>query len=68
MTTILTVGGDHLDDLIARHYGVTAMSAALEAVLLANIGLSAHGPTPPTGLRIVLPDIAPASSAIRLWD
>ena len=68
MTTILTVAGDHLDDLIARHYGATVMSIALEAVLLANIGLSAYGPTPPAGLRIILPDIAPETPAIRLWD
>lgn len=68
MTTILTVAGDHLDDLIARHYGAAVMSAALDAVLFANIGLSAHGPTLPAGLRIVLPDIAPRTPAVRLWD
>ena len=55
MTTVLTVQGDTLDDLIAQHYGADAVSAALGAVLAANVGLAELSNVLPAGVRIVLP-------------
>lgn len=67
--TITTIAGDLLDDLVAQHYGVEAASAALSAVLDANSGLAARGPVLPAGVRIVLPDLAPAATRVlRLWE
>lgn len=69
MTTILTVDGDHLDALIGDHYGVEATARALEAVILANPGLAAHGPTLPGGIAITLPDLpAVDTPSLHLWD
>ena len=68
MTTIKTIEGDHLDDLVALHYGAANASRGLAAVLRANRGLAAFGPTPPAGTRVMLPDIAPRRPEIRLWD
>lgn len=56
MTTVVTVEGDALDELIAQHYGASAVSAALATVLAANIGLAQLGNSLPAGIRIVLPD------------
>ena len=67
-TSIVTLDGDHLDALLAQHYGVGAADAALADVLKANIGLAAYGPTLPPGVRIVLPEITPAQPALQLWD
>ena len=58
MTTIRTVDGDTLDELVVLHYGEAAFSAALAAVLSANPGLAELGASPPAGTRIVLPDQA----------
>ena len=67
--TISTLDGDFLDDLVAQHYGVGAVSAALNAVLAANPGLAAMGPVLPAGVEIVLPDLAPADAGVlRLWE
>ena len=68
MTSIVTLDGDHLDALLVQHYGVDAAPVALATVLAANIGLAAHGPTLPPGVRIVLPDVAPVTPALQLWD
>lgn len=67
--TITTVEGDFLDDLIAQHYGVAATSAGVSAVLDATPGLAERGPVLPAEIRVVFPDLAPATSgALRLWD
>ena len=68
MTSIVTLDGDHLDALLARHYGVDAAAGALATVLAANIGLAEHGPALPAGLRVALPDVAPVTPALQLWD
>ena len=69
MIRIRSIDGDHLDALIADHYGVAATAAALGAVLAANPGLAAHGPALPGGVDIALPDLTPADEPVlRLWD
>lgn len=68
MTRITTIAGDALDALLAEHYGPGAASAALEAVLAANLDLARLGPQPPAGTVIVLPDLPPAPAGIRLWN
>ena len=69
MIRIATVDGDHLDALIADHYGVAATAGALEAVMLANPGLAAYGPALPGGLVLELPELpAVERPALRLWD
>ena len=70
MTTVVTVAGDTLDEIIALHYGPDddAVSAALAAVLAANIGLARIGPSLPAGTRIVLPDQTTSTrQRPRLW-
>ncbi len=67
--TLVTLQGDYLDELIAEHYGIGAVPAALEAVLAANLGLAQRGPVLPAGVRLVFPDITPASgTVVNLWD
>ena len=61
MTTIETVEGDALDELLALHYGTDALSDALAAVLAANAGLARLGNDLPAGTRIKLPDLATAA-------
>ena len=56
MTTIVTVDGDALDEIIALHYGPEAVSAALTAILLENSGLARLGNNLPAGIRIRLPE------------
>ena len=56
MTTIVTVEGDTLDEIIAQHYGAEAVSAALTAVLIENSGLAQLGNSLPGGIRIRLPE------------
>lgn len=68
MTRITTIAGDTLDGLLAEHYGAGAVSAAMEAVLGANLDLARLGPQPPAGTVIVLPDLPAAAPGIRLWD
>lgn len=68
MTRITTIAGDTLDALLTEHYGPGAISAALEAVLGANLDLARLGPQPPAGTVIVLPDLPPSRPGIRLWD
>ena len=69
MTTILTVDGDLLDALIGDHYGVDATAGALGAVMLANPGLAAYGPTLPGGVAIMFPDLPAVDvPALQLWD
>ncbi len=69
MIRIVTLDGDLLDAVIAGHYGVKAAADALQAVLLANPGLAAHGPVLPGGLAINLPELpADDRPALRLWD
>ena len=68
MTTIETVEGDTLDELIALHYGADALSDALAAVLAANAGLAGLGNDTPAGTRIKLPDLgAVARRRPALW-
>ena len=55
MTTIVTVDGDTLDEIIALHYGPEVVSAALTAVLIENSGLAQLGNSLPAGIRIRLP-------------
>ena len=68
MTTIESVRGDHLDELIAAHYGAGSMSAALDAVLAANLGLAAAGDPLPEGTRIALPDLSATPRGVELWS
>ena len=69
MIRIVTVDGDLIDALIADHYGVAATARALSAVMAANQGLAAYGPTLPGGLALVFPDLPAADEpAIVLWD
>lgn len=58
---------DMLDDICWRHYG---REGAVKEVLEANVGLADYGPVLPSGVRIVLPDIAEAAAeqAVSLWD
>lgn len=67
-TTYKTSQGDTLDFVCWKHYG--QQSGAVEAVLLANPGLSDLGPVLPVNTEITLPELAkPASELqpIRLW-
>ena len=69
MIRIVTVDGDHLDALIADHYGVAATARAFDAVMLANPGLAAWGPALPGEIAISLPELpAVEVPALRLWD
>ena len=69
MIRIVTIDGDRLDALIADHYGVAATAGALEAVMVANLGLAAYGPALPGGLTIMLPELpAVDEPALQLWD
>lgn len=68
MTVISTVEGDELDLLLAEHYGADRASAALAAVLRANLGLAALGFRPPAGTRIVLPDLPATKRRATLWS
>lgn len=68
MATYRCKQGDVLDDIVWRHYGRQA--GAVEAVLEANPGLAAAGPTLPLGHVIELPDLAatdPVQTTTRLW-
>ena len=56
MTTIVTVNGDTLDEIIVLHYGAEVVSAALTAVLSENPGLAQIGNSLPAGIRIRLPE------------
>ena len=68
MTTITTVEGDELDDLVAQHYGDEAVSVALAAVWKANLGLAGLGIRIPAGTRVVLPDLLqPTVRRTDLW-
>lgn len=65
MTTVRANQGDTLDQLVMRYYGSTSMT---EAVLAANPGIAAHGPTLPMGTLVNLPTVKPAKKiGIRLW-
>ena len=68
MTTITTIEGDELDLLIEAHYGAASASAALAAVLTANLGLAELGFRPPAGTRIVLPDLPSTTRRTVLWS
>ena len=69
MTTLVTIAGDALDALVAEHYGATAASAGLAAVLAANRGLAAQGPILPAGLVLRFPDPPlPELPRTRAWD
>ncbi|KAA5606838.1 phage tail protein [Roseospira marina] len=63
-----TRDGDTVDWICWRHYGTA--SGPVEAVLDANPGLAAYGPSLPAGLLITLPDRAApaAASVVRIWD
>ena len=69
MTTLVTIAGDALDALVVQHYGPTRASAALAAVLAANLGLVAQGPVLPAGvvLRFPAPPL-PEPPRTRAWD
>ena len=69
MTTLVTIDGDALDALIVQHYGPAGTSAALAAVLTANLGLAAYGPVLPAGMVIRFPDPPlPEPPRTRAWD
>ncbi|WP_027390858.1 tail protein X [Chrysiogenes arsenatis] len=62
-----TSDGDMLDWICYQHYGRTA--GAVEAVLVANPGLSARGPVLSAGVLLVLPVLPPQeNTVVRLWD
>lgn len=67
MTRYQTKDGDVLDLICLNHYG--SVDAALNAVLVANPGLSSNEPVLPAGILILLPDLGVSTVAsIRLWD
>ena len=69
MTTITTIAGDELDQLLELHYGADAVSDALSAVLAANLGLAALGIRLSAGTRIVLPDLPDVTARrAKLWS
>ena len=68
MTIITTIEDDELDLLIEAHYGAAAASAALAAVLAANLGLAELGFRPPAGTRILLPDLPSTVRRTALWS
>lgn len=65
---IATLSGDALDLLLTLHYPGVDLSVSMPAVLAANRGLAAYGLILPEGVRITLPEIAPASGGARLWS
>lgn len=70
MATIYnTKDGDTVDAIAWKFYGSTS-NQVVEAVLAANRGLADHGPKLPTGVAIVLPELAApaATKGVRLWD
>ena len=68
MTTVVSVEGDVLDEIVAPHYGAAFVSDAIAAVLSANIGLGLIGPSLPTGTRIALPELSGITRhRPRLW-
>ena len=67
MTRYQTKDGDVLDLICRNHYG--NVDAALNAVLVANPGLSANEPVLPAGILILLPDLDVSEvTTIRLWN
>jgi phage tail protein X len=58
-----TAPDEMLDAICKRHYGCERGST--EAVLAANPGLAALGPTLPAGVEIELPDLPPAETTPR---
>lgn len=67
MTRYQTKDGDVLDLICQNHYG--NVDAALDAVLVANPGLSSNGPVLPAGILILLPDLDVSEvTPICLWD
>ena len=70
MTTYTTKQGDRLDWICWKHYG-TPRKGIVEAVLVANAGLSAYGTVLPAGIKITLPEVSQPETVqdvIRLWD
>ena len=59
--------GDVLDDICFHHYG---QASAFTEVLKANPGLAEHGSVFPSGIQIILPDLAPSvnQESVSLWD
>lgn len=69
MTTVTSIAGETVDLICRRHYGDE--SGFAEAVYDANRGLAALGAILPSGVVILLPEVAAAAEAdspIRLWD
>lgn len=67
-TTIITIDGDMLDQLVFAHYGHTS-GRVIEQVLDDNPGLANHGPILPANVQIRLPEILTAKKeGVRLWD
>ncbi len=69
MTTYTTVQGDRLDKICSTYYG-SVTEGQVEQVLTANPHLSDDVLVYDEGVKIALPDIAPAStgSNINLWS
>jgi len=70
MSEYTTRQGDRIDYICWKHYG-TERGGTVEAVLEANPGIGAYGPTLPAGLAITLPELtkpALAETVINLWD
>ncbi|GGY03870.1 tail protein X [Paludibacterium paludis] len=68
---VMALQGDTVDQLCARHYGMTA--GVTEAVYLANPGLAELGAVLPIGMMVYLPEISTTEAAqeqqlINLWD
>ena len=67
MTRYQTKDGDVLDLICQNHYG--NVDAALDAVLVSNLGLSSNEPVLPAGIFVLLPDLDVSEvNTIRLWD
>jgi len=66
MPVVRTQQGDTVDQVSLRHYGHTRM---VEAILVANPGLAAHGATLPLGLAVTLPaETTKTKTTVNLWD
>ncbi len=72
IAAIYTTREGDVIDLICRHHYGEATVGIVEQVLQANPGLADRGPILPTGISVLLPDIAdealPVVATVRLWD
>ena len=66
-TTYTCVGGEVIDEIIVRFYGLTGWSHALKQVLNANQGLAKQALNLPAGTMITLPTLPHDAPALSRW-